>query len=601
MTITEAIKCLGPKIKERTLIPFCGAGISVPSGLPVVKDFLDKFGFCKLSFPSAMSILQYDPQFKRLFNQTFGAAYLTHNILHELITQLDAKYYITTNYDRLLEDAFGKRHGENFSRKLKIIRKDDEIPNVNFYQNVLIKFHGDINITNLLVFTKEHYFYRLKNPCLVDGFVRFLFATYTILFVGYSLQDDNVYEILHKENLLDAPDLPDKYIVLPKQSDEIERYLKLLNVIPIYLECNPDKITEKLTEFLYQLWEQLDCYSNLTNMLEISKELPIEESIQRAISLRRENETEKAKEVLNEIINRPGINWAQYLNIIPNILWLYVSIYDKLEEWKDLRIIENNRIIALLNDLSRNLPENIFKTIFCTYQGSMAIAMLRSFDLDEANQRYEKSESLYLTESSPLSLQIYKANIYAIGAIIKYSFYIRDNKKGLLNLAINDLNKAKKLFSGSDSECHHIGRFYGISAFIGTSKTNPDKKNILENSKLSHHGKNRTHYGKIAGKYCDAYCHFWVAMRDKEGKKTEYLNNARELLEYCEENLKENQFIARVKVFGLMIEILKELRLPSLGDDYQKKYNEAFSSLDASYKEKIKILGVNNWLKIPLN
>ena len=608
MTVEEAIPLLKSKIKERSLIPFCGAGISIPSpsNLPSAREFIEPYKLSGLKFCVATEILEKNISFRNDFNRTFGRSTIKPNILHKLLAQLNAKYYITTNYDQLLESAFSSQNNKN----LAVIRREGDLPKVSTNDNILIKIHGDIEIQDLLVLTKSHYDNRLHNPTLIDSYVQCLFTTNTILFIGYSLSDDDIFSLLNKLNNLIAADISEKYIVLPNESTIDKKYLEFFDVKPIYLNCDNDQkqITSHLASFLYQLWEQMDFFSILTKMIEANKKPELREAVERAVALRRENETGKAKDILNELFKRPTDSWENQISLLPTILWLFVSIYDKLEKWKDIETVENARVLALLNTLQVSLPSHIYNAICFSYHGNVAMAMLRAMNLEEAKNRLNLSSNYQLTYTSPESMIIYKANLYVIEAIAKYIEFIFSNSQNetLLKEAIKKIDLAKGLFDKCSDDCHHKGRFNGIYALIETQKKNPDLEIIFEKADLAHNGstngENRTKYGKVAGKYCEAYCHYWaVSVETDLDKKVEHLNQARELLISVEDDIKPNQHIAKIKIYGLLRKVINEL---NDGDfhDYEQKYITAIDSLNPEYRKKIESYGIDSdWLKIPLN
>jgi hypothetical protein len=605
MNIPEAVKVLGEQVKNRTLIPFIGSGVSSQSGLPTAQEFLRKFRFKKLSFPAAAAIISQEKDFKGKFEKIFGSEKSQPNELHKLLAYLEAKYYITTNYDQLLENTFKNIYGNNYTEKFKTICSDGHLSKADLFNSVLIKLHGDIIDQELLVFTKMDYFKRIKNPTLVDGLVRYLFATNTILFIGYSLQDDNIFDILQKEaEIREKNTHRDKYIILDKQTSEIDRYLQYLNVEPIYLDCDKNNYTNKLSTFLYELWEYRDYYSTLTKKLANSDNISIEDTTNNVI-IYKEYDTQKAEKGLNDIfavlVDKLKINNLDgYINIIPIILWLYVNFYDKRERWDDLLFLEEDTISPILSSLKNRIPEYIYRSVKCSYEGNMANAMLRSLDFEKAKERFEISNELKTTPTTPESLKIIKANIVTVGAIIDYT---NSAMKGLCitDKAADKLKEADEIYKEFE-DCPHLGRFHGISALIETLSESPNYDKVLYHSNLSHTGSNRTKYGKIAGKYCDAYCHYWIATTDS--LKTNYFSKSDELLRDCECELKETQLTAKLKIYGLLVKVLQRLNSQDDEKKYVRLFSETIKELKKNnnlYYQRFESISLDNWLKLPLN
>ena len=119
---------------------------------------------------------------------------------------------VTTNYDNLFEKAYGK--------ELYCVVEDVDLPKSNSCRVKLYKIHGDIASPDTMLITKSDYndyFIREKNRP-VWSIVRGLFATHSILFVGYSIEDRNIQTIMrdtidalkgtHNECYFVAPNIP---------------------------------------------------------------------------------------------------------------------------------------------------------------------------------------------------------------------------------------------------------------------------------------------------------------------------------------------------------------------------------------------------------
>ena len=105
---------------------------------------------------------------------------------HRAIARLPVSVIITTNWDRLLDDALSEA-----GKQVTTVVDNYEVAFSNFGDVLLVKMHGSIERPHSIVLTERDYqefFERL--PSLVDMLLYF-FATRTFLFVGYSLADPN--------------------------------------------------------------------------------------------------------------------------------------------------------------------------------------------------------------------------------------------------------------------------------------------------------------------------------------------------------------------------------------------------------------------------
>lgn len=118
------------------------------------------------------------------------------------ITQINADYkieikdfkavtvegIITTNWDRLLKDLFPSFH--------EVIGQDELVASSTIGIGEIFKIHGCSSAFNSLVLTEEDYKdFNKRNAYLAAKLVTY-FVEHPVIFIGYSLTDENVTEIL---------------------------------------------------------------------------------------------------------------------------------------------------------------------------------------------------------------------------------------------------------------------------------------------------------------------------------------------------------------------------------------------------------------------
>lgn len=98
----------------------------------------------------------------------------------------------TTNYDDLLETTYGA--------EATIIRTNEEAIVSDFNKVLIYKIHGDFENPNDLLISKQDYvdFYRNQHNPLLWDIVKSEFISRPILFIGYSLEDDNIAFLLER-------------------------------------------------------------------------------------------------------------------------------------------------------------------------------------------------------------------------------------------------------------------------------------------------------------------------------------------------------------------------------------------------------------------
>jgi len=95
---------------------------------------------------------------------------------------------ITTNYDDLLEELFPDFRS--------FVGQQDVIFASPQYVGEIYKIHGSVSVPSSLVLTGEDYkVYRRKNPYLIAKMMT-LFVEHPVLFLGYSLRDPHIQELL---------------------------------------------------------------------------------------------------------------------------------------------------------------------------------------------------------------------------------------------------------------------------------------------------------------------------------------------------------------------------------------------------------------------
>lgn len=239
--MTKIIKQI-EKIKQinsnDNLVIFVGAGISKNSGVcswwELVKEIADKIGenkcaSCEMkniicgqcgenielcSIDSSSCKFKYDfssEDFLRIpqhFYESFGDSKeekepyyqflkdkfnkkYESNIIDEIIIKLQPEHIITTNYDHLLEDVKDPRVS-----KYAIITKDDDILSKKG-RNYIIKMHGDIDDIENIVLKEDDYLNYSQKHIIIETFIKALLIDKTFLFVGYSLNDNNLKLIMN--------------------------------------------------------------------------------------------------------------------------------------------------------------------------------------------------------------------------------------------------------------------------------------------------------------------------------------------------------------------------------------------------------------------
>ena len=193
------IRQLQAASKEGRLVIFVGAGVSANSGVPAWKDLIKGL---KRDLPSGLAKETDDLKVAQLYKDSRGhleymervksilkEGITSPNSIHTAILDLNPVHIITTNYDDLIEQEI-----KNQYKQYSVVKENSDISKIS-YPNALVKMHGDFESDNI-VLTENDYFDYARNFALIRSFVLSLFASKTILFVGFSFNDINLKMIL---------------------------------------------------------------------------------------------------------------------------------------------------------------------------------------------------------------------------------------------------------------------------------------------------------------------------------------------------------------------------------------------------------------------
>jgi len=195
-------KELGQRAGEGSLALFIGAGTSIPAGAPswggLIDELADEAKFdpqTKLAFDNLSTLDQAellhakldDEMGKKIAKRVEG---LTPALAHVLLANLNCQGAVTTNYDRLYEDAV-RSTGAAAAAVLP-----SPVPPV--HSRWLLKLHGDYKDPNSIVLTRSQFvgFTGVAGPA--GAVVQSLLLTKHVLVVGASMTDDNFLRLIYE-------------------------------------------------------------------------------------------------------------------------------------------------------------------------------------------------------------------------------------------------------------------------------------------------------------------------------------------------------------------------------------------------------------------
>ena len=286
MNLDDKIRYIKKARDEDKLIIFVGAGISKNSNLPdweqLIKVFVDKLNYPisegnKLSSDEYLKIPQYyyniygNEEYKKVIKEELDVERQPNDI-HELIFKLNPKHIITTNYDRLLEYTVVEQR-----MLFDVITKDKDLLDSK-KSKYIIKMHGDIKELDNIVLKENDYLNYSQNHILIETYIKSLLVDNTFLFIGYSLNDYNLKQIISWVDYLakgykDINDRPKNFIiqeVSEAYSGFIGNYYEKNNIFIInpkdidkeYLNNVSNNLSNEYGQRLYGTLKYIEAYPN---------------------------------------------------------------------------------------------------------------------------------------------------------------------------------------------------------------------------------------------------------------------------------------------------------------------------------------------------
>ncbi len=209
--LSKSVALIQSHLKKGKISIFCGAGISVSSGIPtaipIVQSMLSKLGCTKqdselflaggqfpIPFESVIQelketlVLLGGTNFLKEFSKIFKASpNSNHYLLAQLLDMGMIDRLLTTNFDCCFEKVLREFRSNN-RRSIVYAYPDNVLHNDNFHGKI-IKLHGCLSRPSTIgatvdQITKAEFF--IKNKIVLN---RVLANSNTILFIGYSCSD----------------------------------------------------------------------------------------------------------------------------------------------------------------------------------------------------------------------------------------------------------------------------------------------------------------------------------------------------------------------------------------------------------------------------
>ena len=191
---------------QRKLVLFLGAGVSIGAGLPAWTELLEQMGErAGLSPDERRELARFDAMDQAsivrarleqargddaagaFHDEVVRLARATHaSLSHMLMAAMPVEEIVTTNYDELFEVA-----SAGIKRSVSVLPHAPDLEASRW----LLKLHGCVSRPEDIVLTREDFLRYEHRRAALAGIVQALLITKHMLFVGFSLKDENFHRI----------------------------------------------------------------------------------------------------------------------------------------------------------------------------------------------------------------------------------------------------------------------------------------------------------------------------------------------------------------------------------------------------------------------
>jgi hypothetical protein len=229
------------------LVLFVGAGASAAAGAPTWNQLLRRIAELAGFRTESLELLaRKDPRDqatlierrlqehgKALREAVANELQLTtrYSLLHGLLTSLPSREAVTTNFDDLFETA-----ATTANRPLAVLPADPRDADGRW----LLKLHGTVDHPDDIVLTRSDYLNMPRQYGALIGLVQGMLLTRHMMFVGYSLQDEDFQELIHEvRRARGGTNAGGRGTVLTLFEDELEREIWAddLDVVPMIADA----------------------------------------------------------------------------------------------------------------------------------------------------------------------------------------------------------------------------------------------------------------------------------------------------------------------------------------------------------------------------
>lgn len=223
-------------IRKEQVTLFLGSGFSRKAGAPMANAIVSAL---RESMPIGVKEDYKDETHLDIISEEYEQIYSRETLINKLedifkfmptdtsdhtcLTKIPhIRHIITTNYDTLIEDAYGPDN-------CYVVRTTADCVNLPKDKTIIYKIHGDFVAKDNIVLTKQDYtnFFSDNNEPLLWKYIQSHILTNDMLFIGYSLEDSNIYTLIQEIRKQVKTDTRKYFLIAPGlPKHKIERLAK---------------------------------------------------------------------------------------------------------------------------------------------------------------------------------------------------------------------------------------------------------------------------------------------------------------------------------------------------------------------------------------
>lgn len=267
-------------VERGRVVPFVGAGMSKPVGMPLWGEALTQLlgrlpGANRPAITAsidggnyleaAQALAEHDPvQTSHFIRTTYRAQVMKLAGPLLLLPRFAKGCIVTTNFDDAIEKTY-ELGGVEFKAYMHGTQDHNFFPRLVRGDRCLLKLHGDAENDATHILTKAQYEGAYGSPFdfhkPLPKALRQIYVSQSLLFLGCSLDQDWTLELFKKSNEEDGYQIPAHFALLPapddaQQKQKKETQLLTLNIQPIWYPSGKREYVEKLLQLVVDVTEK---------------------------------------------------------------------------------------------------------------------------------------------------------------------------------------------------------------------------------------------------------------------------------------------------------------------------------------------------------